>query len=85
METLSDPVYRLHLWSSDFDHPISLVLKSFRIPLSDSSDLVTLTLFILYWIDFVQVIPITTYLPFTPSPDEQHLPPLYDRVCWHNH
>ena len=40
--SLSNPVYRLHLWSSDFDQPISLVLKSFRIPLSDSSDRVTL-------------------------------------------
>lgn len=40
-DLFSDPVYRLHLWSSDFDHPISLVPKSFRIPLSYSSDLVT--------------------------------------------
>jgi len=80
-----DPVYRLHLWSSDFDHPISLVPKSFRIPLSHSSDCVTLKFFTPYRIAFPQVIPITAYLPFTPSPYEQHLPPLYDRVCWHNH
>ena len=82
---LPDPVYRLHLRSSDFDHPISLVPKSFRIPLSDSSDSVTLTFLTPYWIAFTQVVQITAYLPFTPSPDEQHLPPLYDRVCWHNH
>lgn len=56
LNTYYDPVYRLHHSSSDFDQPISLVPKSFRIPLSHSSNLVTSTFFTPYRIAFCQVI-----------------------------